>query len=115
MTLRRVTCVALSMDDISEQRAAIAALSKSRQLFLEKCEEPDMLDTLEQFCIITTSEKEKAIFDSAYDEVATKFQEQVEQEPQFLTEFCRAIMENEDLKDFAKERLGKSQLENKHP
>lgn len=106
--MTRVASNALSMDDLSEQRAAIAALSQSRQLFLERCEEPDMLDTLEQFCVITTNEKENAAFNSAYDDVASKFQERVKQDPQFLTEFCRAILENEDLKDLAEALLGKS-------
>ena len=97
------------MDDQSEQVAAIAALSQSRQLFLERCEEPDMLDTLEELGVITTKEKEKADFSNSYEIVAVKFEERLEQDPQFLTEFCSKIFVKEDLKDLAESLLGESE------
>lgn len=95
------------MEESSDQRAALAALSKSEQLFLDVCDqEPEVLDKLEELQVITRKEKEVANNDCYFRNVLAIFRKKVINDPQIFLEFCRKIRDLEDAKELAASLLG---------
>lgn len=95
------------MEESSDQRAALSALSESEQLFLEVCDqEPELLEKLEQLQVITRREKEIANDKSDFRDVLAIFKRKVENDSQIFIDFCRNIRELDDAKELAANLLG---------
>lgn len=95
------------MEESSDQRAALAALSKSEQLFLDVCDqEPELLDKLEELQVITRKEKEVANDNGDFPDVLAKFRTKVIDDPQIFLDFCRKIRDLEDAKELSASLLG---------
>ena len=102
------------MDDSSEKQAALAALSKFRADFIDRCDEdPEISEKLVDLRVITREEKERADGSSEFHELIAKFQEKIEKDsPQIFTDFCRNLLEmdDRDAKELAERLLGTPKL-----
>ena len=99
------------MDDSSEEVAALAALSKFRTEFNDRCvDDPEISEKLVDLHVITQDEKERADGENDFHDVISKFQQKIKEDPQIFTEFCRKLVElnDPDAKKLADSLLGMS-------